>query len=335
VRSLWNEARIGAFTTALFAVSVGVLGIVSTGGSAQASTASQGSSCPLSGVGTHPSPPARLSPLSMSPAQLTEYGFPPRPPTTSQLYQGWESAMAHAATRVVPTLSCSDIYAGSTPATSPNWSGYVAYGTASYGAQTTFVVPSSSGVSLLGTDYASIWAGSGGFFTGCSSDPCAHELVQAGVEENESGTTVSLNAWFEIYPMESEVAVGGISISEGNTFYVNVNTGSPNEFFLENETNGQYSSVSQYFASGDSCGCDSGEAILERPTVNGSYANLTPLNPTNFSNAGSVTPNGDMYLVALNNYDVTMQSGGTVYATPGPISNGNFTVTESDPLLGL
>lgn len=67
---------------------------------------SSGGSCPAD-VGEFPPPPSGFDPLSASPAELSEYGFPPRPSgdASDPAVEAWKQAM-DAATTPDPDSSC-------------------------------------------------------------------------------------------------------------------------------------------------------------------------------------------------------------------------------------
>jgi hypothetical protein len=125
-------------------------------------------------AGTFPSPPPGSSPLTMTPVERQEYGFPAAPPAGSPTYGAWVQAMEKETRAVVPEFSCSITSAGpAQPATDPgsgsgspsasnsyNWSGYQANGTFS-GIQGTFNVPYVKAIDPSIDRYESSWVGDG------------------------------------------------------------------------------------------------------------------------------------------------------------------------------
>lgn len=154
-------------------------------------------------------------------------------------------------------------YASSTPQTLANWSGFESHAKHFTGASMTWTVPST--VSTPSPAALSIWPGIGG---GSGS---GDELIQAGTEQADGGSDL---AWTELFPLESQQAVNGMTVASGDNMAVNVawdaSTGTA-AFLLVNYTTGVAKQVSQKF-SGSSGGtaewiaertgfCDSGNCI--------------------------------------------------------------------------
>jgi hypothetical protein len=158
--------------------------------------------------------------------------------------------------------------------------------------------------------------------------------VQAGVTIETAPGSISLQSWYEIYPMlPYEVSVTNVPVSQGDTYFVSIAVGSPSFFYLEDETNGTSASFSVGFNAGDGCTCNSAEAIEEAPGVGGSIANLVPLTNENFSGVAATTSGGDQYLGNLSSFPWTMISPytGDLLASPGGIGGGSFTVAQTNP----
>ncbi len=210
------------------------------------------------GTGSHDSqatlvPPTGFNPLTASTAQLTEYGFPPRP-TSGQAYASWATAMKHALHYVPPAGGY-----GSEGTTSGNWGGYYELesdngGTAYEDANGTLAVPSCSETSGASDEQTVAWVGMDG--VGGSSD-----VFQAGVACTPGASTTNKidNAtypyqfWWEDYPSAPYFFTSLIP-SSGDTVYIDVNS-QGDSVYIEDETDNDYSiskSVSLSNFSGDS-----------------------------------------------------------------------------------
>ena len=286
----------------------------------------------LPGATTITAPPAGFDPISASDEDLQYHGFPPRPNqyTEPKAYTAWERAIKASQTRVVPKLEQTTLFHGpakikdnaGTPATgsntgstsSYNWSGYVAFGGATsyssasyYYVVSDYIVPPARqafGVCTGSWDYSSSWAGIDGWGSG--------DVLQAGSESDAycSGGSTSqyYSAWYEWYPY-GEVRIGGFPIAPGDELFVEVwHTSQTQGYaYLVNYNNNQSTEIGFTAPSGTYLLGNSAEWVVERPTVGGSYANLTNYISDPFWNAYAYTEGGTQYNPSSGSaYGITM-----------------------------
>jgi len=261
----------------------------------------------LPGATTIEAPPADFDPVAASDEELAYYGFPPRPNqfTQAKAYATWFKAMRASKVRIVPQLEQTAIFHGplkpakvadptavesnpllSTQARntsySSNWSGYVDFsGATSYGSSSyyflvnDFTVPVAQqafGACTGGWDWGSAWNGIDGW-----GSP---DVLQAGIEFDAycSGSARSsyYSAWYEWYPY-GEVRIGNLPIAPGDDLFVEVwHTSSTQGYaYLVNYNNNQSVEIGFTAYPGYPLVGNSAEWVVERPTVNGSLANLT------------------------------------------------------------
>jgi len=258
----------------------------------------------LPGATTFEAPPAGFDPIAASDEELAFHGLPPRPSQSqTKAYATWVRAMRASKTRMEPKLQQTAIFHGpvkqgaianptaveyaNQPANtsySSNWSGYVDFsGATSYGSSSyyyivnDFVVPIAQqafGACTNGWDYGSAWNGIDGWGSG--------DVLQAGVEFDAFCAlgglirATSYSAWYEWYPY-SEVQIGNLPISPGDDMFVEVwHTSSTQGYvYMVNYSTKQYVDIGFTAPSGTYLVGNSAEWVVERPTVNGSLANLT------------------------------------------------------------
>jgi len=187
--------------------------------------------------------PLEVAPGTMSVRARTEFG--------TQLLR----MLAGHHVRWLGSTGCGhlDSYATPTPATSPNWSGMESDATKFTGASMTWTVPAP--VSTASPAALSIWPGIG---QGTSS---SDELIQAGTEQAVGSGDV---AWTELFPLESQQAVNGMTVASGDNMAVNVGWDSSTStaaFLLVNYTTGVAKQVSHKFSGSSG---SSAEWIAER-----------------------------------------------------------------------
>lgn len=273
----------------------------------------------LAGVTAAAEPPAWLNPLTATDGDLAMYGYPPRPNPEMQSarFQSWQKAMAQSKHFVLPNLSITNKVHGPThtvQARSPtqppadsgttnafessNWSAVVVPSGASsfstnsfHSVAAEYVVPVASqgpGVCNAGTDYSSSWVGIDG-----SGSP---DVLQAGTESDASCGLQSYYAWYEWYP-QSEVQIGGFAVSPGDDIWIEVWNTSPTQgyAYIVNESTGQALNLSFVAPSGTQLVGNTAEWVVERPTINGSYATLAVYASDYFSNCYADTYSGVEY----------------------------------------
>jgi hypothetical protein len=291
-------------------------------------------------IRTFLAPPATFNPVAASTQELQQYGFPPTPDKVSApaAYGAWAKAVSAPQTRLeTPQLEQTAIFngpgqiapsseskesAGEFKSTTDNavaedfynWSGYVDYNNGTKPFAKSFIyaywiVPVAQhafGQSTTGTDYSVQWVGIDGL-----GSP---DVLQAGTEADSGpGNTAIYDAWIEWFPF-SMSRIPNFTVAPGDEMFVEVwnNSATVGSAYLVNITKQQSVSLSFDAPSGTKLVGNSAEWIMERPTVNGSFATLTNYVACPFHACyafGSV--NGRTY--NLLDYPGINQSGTTVY----------------------
>jgi hypothetical protein len=289
-------------------------------------------------------PPAGFNPLTASDAELEQWGFPPRPSKTDKAgYARWKRTATLM--RVTPQLTPTNIYNGparnvrlgpsvknAISTTSENWSGVVitdANGT--FAANNSFVfadwnipaVGQPIGICNSTWYYSSQWVGFDGFGT--------NDVLQAGDEADANCTSTSYSFWYEWYP-NAETRIS-FPAAPGDPISVNVwyTTASPHgHATLTNWLTGNAAFIGFNPPSGTTYFGSSAEWIVERPTVNGSLADLS-----NYSSMGISLPEASN--VTNQFYPSGAPAGATIYNVAmtcppwNPSSSCTSTTTISYP----
>jgi hypothetical protein len=249
----------------------------------------------LPGATTSIAPPQGFNPLEASDAELSTYGFPPRPDSALEpkAFATWSKAMVASKSRVLPQLEQTKIFHGPVRKAanssvmegtgySYNWSGLVDFsGASAYNKTSSFyylfadyVVPvarQAFGACTGAWDYSSSWVGIDG---DGSSD-----VLQAGTEADAycSGSTTSTyySAWYEWYPYGS-VRISNFPVSPGDDIFVEVwNTSATQGYmYMVNYNNNQSVEIGFTAYPGYRLVGNSAEWVVERPSV-GSLATLS------------------------------------------------------------
>lgn len=197
-------------------------------------------------------------------------------------------------------------------AESHNWSGYVDTGPQFTAASAQWVVPSvQPSQSAL---YSATWVGVDG---ATNSD-----LIQTGTAQETTGGSTSYYAWYEILPSNS---VPVFAVTPGDHIAASVQQNSPGStawtITITDVTSGQTKSeLAQYSGPGASA-----EWIEEAPTVNGEQSTLANFGTAQFTNIGEAFANSS----SVTHTPIDMvDTGGNVIASPGPLTNGFFTITD-------
>lgn len=240
--------------------------------------------------------PEGFDPLTASARQLTAYRLPSRPDakTEPRLAQLWERVVGRTRLWIAPefehheNITHGPMRQGGTGrvtraklaqrlvsnATSSNWSGAAVFAPANkpyrfVGGQWT--VPSPNAPSD-GTYYASEWVGIDGWN---SSD-----VLQAGTETQITRilfvTAKQVYAWWEWFPA-GEVKISNLPVSPGDVMYCLICADSTTHatVSLSNQSTGVGTRFDITAPSRTALTGNVAEWIVERPTVNGSVANLT------------------------------------------------------------
>lgn len=247
--------------------------------------------------------PDGFEPLTASARQLAAYRLPRRPDAEkeAQLRDLWERAMSRTKFWITPefehhenishgplrhdkparrrgaaakTVRADVAEPVVSNATSSNWSGAAVFAPTGkpyrfVGGQWTVPSPNSTDD---GTYYASEWVGIDGWN---SSD-----VLQAGTETQISKvwiiTSTQVYAWWEWYPA-GEVKIANLPVSPGDVMYCLICADSTTHATVtfSNQSTGVGTRFDITAPSGTSLTGNVAEWIVERPSVNGSVANLT------------------------------------------------------------
>jgi len=200
----------------------------------------------------------------------------------------------------------------SAPTETTNWSGYVATGAQFTGVSGTWVVPAVQPSDS--TQASATWIGIDGF----SND----SLIQTGTEQITSGGSTAYDAWYELIPA-GPVSVG--NVEPGDEMQDAISEVSPGlwSISIEDVTSRQSASEEvSYNTPGASA-----EWIEEAPsTSSGQVVPLANFGTVQFSNIGMT--DSDPGAVTQNAVEM-VDSDNNVIASPGPLADNAFTVTDS------
>jgi hypothetical protein len=246
-------------------------------------------------IRTYEPPPADFNPLTASPRLLLRYGFPTRPDAkaTAEVRKLWDKAFSRPRTWITPEFRevrgkrhgpakkpsrRPRARAGASSkianATSSNWSGSVAFAPVNrtFGwIEGQWTVPNPH-TATFGSYYASEWIGIDGWGSG--------DVLQAGTETEIIDVGIfsftQVYAWWEWFPA-GEMAITNLPVSPGDVMYclICVNSTTSATVYISNQSSLVTTSFSIAAPTGTTLVGNSAEWIVERPTVNGSVANLT------------------------------------------------------------
>ena len=267
----------------------------------------------------------------LSDADVISLGYPPRPDasTSPEDYSKWLDLVSRPITLVPPqSVSRTDVSHKAPDAqagtfSSANWSGYEAQSTpGSYVAVTGewLVPPILAGEPFLLT-WSAFWVGLDGHGQ--------IDLVQAGTEQNLFELPVSNSliefasyyTWSEVLPNQPSEQQLGLAINPLDDVMVTVWVGdsrgaiNPNGayawFYIHNRTQNQ-ASVTNTPLGGTSFSGSQTEWIMERPTVNGAFAELSEYAVASMFNAKAMpSPGGGWTNSFTGNLQDTMFNGST------------------------
>ena len=197
-----------------------------------------------------------------------------------------------------------------TNSTSTNWSGYAVTGGRYTSVSSSWTQPAAS---CSGTAYSSFWVGLDG--------DTSNTVEQTGTDADCSGSTPHYYAWYEMYP-KYPVNYSN-TVKPGDHMSASVTTNGSGSFTLtiSDSTQGWSRTTTARLKSAKLA---SAEVIAEAPSSSGGVLPLANFGTVSFSGA---TVNGSVLTGTTAGLDkITMQSGSTVKAQPGSISNGAFSV---------
>jgi peptidase A4-like protein len=197
-----------------------------------------------------------------------------------------------------------------TNSTSSNWSGYAVTGSRFTSVSASWTQPTAK---CTGTAYSSFWVGLDG--------DTSNTVEQTGTDADCSGSTPQYYAWYEMYP-KFPVNLRG-TVRPGDHLSASVTTDGSGRFTLTitDSTQGWTNTTNARLKSAKLA---SAEVIAEAPSSSGGVLPLANFGTVSFSGAKA---NGSLLTSSTPHLDpITMQSGSTVKAQPGSISNGAFSV---------
>jgi hypothetical protein len=197
-----------------------------------------------------------------------------------------------------------------TNSTSTNWSGYAVTGGRYTSVSSSWTQPAAS---CSGTAYSSFWVGLDG--------DTSNTVEQTGTDADCSGSTPQYYAWYEMYP-KFPVNYSN-PVRPGDHMSASVTTNGSGSFTLtiSDSTQGWSKTTTARLKSAKLA---SAEVIAEAPSSSGGVLPLANFGTVGFSGA---TVNGKVLTSTTAGLDkITMQSGSTVKAQPGSMSNGSFSV---------
>ena len=194
--------------------------------------------------------------------------------------------------------------------TSTNWSGYAVTGSRFTSVSSSWTEPTAT---CSGTAYSSFWVGLDGDTSGT--------VEQTGTDADCLGSTPQYYAWYEMYP-KFPVNLKG-TVKPGDHLSASVTTNGRGSFTLtiSDSTQGWTNTTTAKLKSAKLA---SAEVIAEAPSSSGGVLPLANFGTVSFSGASA---NGSLLTSSTPHIDpITMQSGSTVKAVPGPINSGSFSV---------
>jgi hypothetical protein len=197
-----------------------------------------------------------------------------------------------------------------TDSTSSNWSGYAVTGSRFTSVSASWTQPTAK---CSGTAYSSFWVGLDG--------DTSNTVEQTGTDADCSGSTPQYYAWYEMYP-KFPVNLK-FTVRPGDHLSASVTTNGSGQFTLTitDSTQGWSNTTNARLKSAKLA---SAEVIAEAPSSSQGVLPLANFGTVSFSGAKA---NGSLLTSSTPHLDpITMQSGSTVKAQPGSISNGSFSV---------
>lgn len=259
-------------------------------------------------------PPASFNAATASNAELTEYGIPLAPPTTSSEYPMWQQMIKNLHFGSPPTslIDATAMTASTTAKPSGNWSGYADQANYQRYTQATgyFYPPASPKQSCTGATMA-MWSGLGGLNSG--------SLSQDGFNVAAGGKHYP--AWWEILP-RGETFIKGYWASPGAYFLAQTKYEGKEKrhFYMYNYATG----VPQSFSGSGASENDQSTAdyiAAERVSINKSLTPLMEFGTVEGQGYTSATA-GDEALENFPNYFIEMKNGTSTLARPGGLTEG-------------
>ncbi|HLI71085.1 MAG TPA: G1 family glutamic endopeptidase [Ktedonobacteraceae bacterium] len=281
-------------------------------------------------------PPENVNLMTLSDAQLAEYGLPPRVILDNQPAV-WAAKLQHARHRTCGSTP-DPRHIVSAPAmihtprvpdtpnaelTYTNWAGNIAYGNrGTYRLATLDMhVPRIPGIGT--NQYVSIWSGVGGD----SDFTTPNVLVQAGVQVQRAGSPFGgqyNTSWWEVYPYNAEQDLPLSRLDAGDEIFISVSSNFGGDgydyFYIQNVTANSYNTHYDYNHSHFS---DSavGECIVERPTIGKSLPSLANFGTQHLSQCDIGSDSQFKGIKSWpHDYAVMIDDSGNTLATVGAIS---------------
>ena len=281
-----------------------------------------------------PVPPSGFSPLTATPSQLQEYGFPPRPSGGTAL-QSWLQAMQaytgvpnpSLVIKVTPASNQNNQLQSGTPSStapapagpqvSPNWSGW-----AGLGGSTTYValsgnstVPTEAGAGCANNAYTD-WTGLGG-------TSFSLPLIQSGIDFNN----LVPDAWVPFYEVIMANNQGNIHSTIGEPPF-HLSDGDGVYFYTDYQ---QSNDVADFFVMDTTTGQT---APFRKTGVPSSYydgSSAEWINEAFISNSGAYIPPKEYSPFGWSNMQEELSDGN--WKSPGSVSNEKFYTIRNGDLI--
>lgn len=265
-------------------------------------------------------PPTGFRPTTATNSQLEEYGLPPRPTSRAAL-ASWRKEMGGLNKPASPPPFLAETHAQADTVYMYYWAGYAVTGSAGtfYHAEAWYKEPTFYSSSCSSTA-AVTWAGIGDYYNDGSP------IGQDGTGHNVPGLG-NHQAWWEVYPYNNITAIGFIYGHPGYKFDASTYWfGSGYTFYVKDYYSGNYTAFREDINHYDG---RSAEAIIERPSVNGSHTDLSNFKTMYFTNT-EANGKGLQNWTDGNRHGIHMQAAnGDDLADPSTIgSDGAFSVSQ-------
>lgn len=265
-------------------------------------------------------PPKGFNPSTASNAKLNEYGFPVRP-AAAATEKIWNAQMRSWKGAVKPPPFLAESHASADTVYYYNWSGYAVTGSrGNYTHAEAWYIEPTYYSSACSTNAEVTWAGLGGY------NGSGDALGQDGTAHGVPGVG-NHQAWWEIVPGYNIVPVNFYG-HNGDLFDASTRwLGNGYRFYLYDYGSG---TTDAFDVSSSTYSGDSAEAIAERPTINGSFSNLSNFGTMTFSETQANGIGMDQYSASGTRHGIHMiDTSGNDMADPSGIgSAGYFTDTQ-------
>lgn len=266
-------------------------------------------------------PPKGFNFSTATSAELKRYGIPAKP-TNPKALASWNNMLSNLHLVTPPPFIAVSKMTSYT-STSSNWSGWEAYSSSSSAyttAEINYVEPTLYS-SSCSSNAESSWTGLGG-------DPNGEPLAQDGTAAGNALVGIGQHqSWSEVLPQQTGMVAQTVDATPGQQFiaYTGYTGGNDFTFYLDNVYTGYGTTFS---VSADGYYGATADFIIERPTYNGSFANLSNFGTWTVNYAwvnGTNSPLGNFSNGPVTMYD---SSGNVMASSAGLYSGDAFDVTQ-------